>query len=261
MFKHIILYAIILTIFISGCKMQTQDQETAPKELLIYCDTTIANAIRELADRFEKRENCTVKIIKDGSGVLLHSIQINQVGDLYLSGCESYIDQAIAEGLIMEVATLGYHHPVMIVAKNNPLNIQAKLDAFTDTAFRAAIADPETSAIGRHTRLMLQEKKIYQQALNHALLVLPDSRSLLDAITTKQVDLTINWLAEIRRQESSTIEILPLPSESTRTIPLQMGLLKTAHHFDLAKRFLSLSSSAEGQALFSRYGFGATSHE
>ncbi|MBW2187947.1 MAG: substrate-binding domain-containing protein [Deltaproteobacteria bacterium] len=99
MLRHIFISCCLLsTLCLCGCEAQPQQQpETAKKELLIYCGTTMAAAVREVSNIFETQEDCTVKIIKEGSGVLLHSIQINQTGDLYLPGCESYLHQASSE--------------------------------------------------------------------------------------------------------------------------------------------------------------------
>ena len=74
---------LLLGIFLltTGCQEQLPTTDSK-KELLIYCGTTMAQPLQELAARFEKQTNCRIKIIQGGSGNLYRSISINQAGDL-----------------------------------------------------------------------------------------------------------------------------------------------------------------------------------
>ncbi|MBW2187946.1 MAG: substrate-binding domain-containing protein [Deltaproteobacteria bacterium] len=169
--------------------------------------------------------------------------------------------QASAEGLIIEDVIIGYQHPTIMVAKNNPLNIDTNLTNFFNTTFRTAIGDPESGSIGRQTRILLQKSGIYQKAFDHAQLILPDSRALYDAIVANKVDLTINWLSEGQHQHCLFVDTLSLPDNSVHRVTLKMALLSYSQHIDLAKRYLSLSCSPTAEVIFTRYGFGKTPHE
>ena len=262
MLRHIICCVIVLFL-LTGCDTQQQSSPTqAPeKELLIYCGTAMAKAIRELGDIFEQQEHCIVKIIKEGSGVLYHSIQINQVGDLYLPGAESYIDQAIADGIVSEDSVVGFNHAVMVVAKDNPLNISTDLSNFTNADYRTALGDPACCSIGKTTQIILQQNGLYQQALKQAIFVLPDSRALTAVIVENKADLMINWLSATRHKNGTIVDVLPLENGNSHPIALRIGLLNTSQQQPLALRFMTLANTSEGQAIFSRYGFARISDE
>lgn len=77
---------IMLTLF-AAC----DSAKEKPKELLLYCGTTMVKPMKEIVAKIEKEENCKIHILKGVSGDLLQSILLNKQGDLYLPGSESYV--------------------------------------------------------------------------------------------------------------------------------------------------------------------------
>ncbi|MCD6582018.1 MAG: substrate-binding domain-containing protein [Desulfuromusa sp.] len=257
--RAVIVIALIL-LFCScallGCKSPPLE-EASKKELLIYCGTTMAPVVRELADLFEQRENCVVKIIKDGSGNLYRSIHINQVGDLYLPGSESYMEKCQAEGLIAETQPIGFNRAVLIVAKGNPLGINADLKNFVNGKYRTVLGAAESGSIGQETRLILDVEGIYRKAVEQALFLATDSKDIEVAIKEKRADLAMNWnAAALWGDNSVVVDVLCLDELTAPPHVLMLGLLKTSHYPVLARRFITLASSDEGQALLLRYGLG-----
>jgi len=239
------------------CACKGQPTEGAiKKELLIYCGTTMAPAIREISNLFEQRENCIVKIIKDGSGSLHRSIHINQVGDLYLPGSESYIEKCQAEGTVVESQPVGVNRAVLLVAEGNPLHISSDLDNFINGKYRTVLGAPESGSIGRETRIILNMEGLYRKAVGQALFLATDSKDLENAIKENRADLTLNWYAAALRDNENAVDVVPLEKSIAPPNVLTLGLLKTSHHPELARHYMALMSSSAGQDIFSRYGFG-----
>lgn len=257
---RLIFCCLALFLFLVSCDTHKQPDsaQTTKKEILIYCGTAMTKAIRELADIFEQHEECIIKIIKEGSGVLYRSIQINQTGDLYLPGCENLIDQAISEGLIVADVVVGYNQAIIVVAKDNPLNISADLTNFVSGNYRTAFGDPKSCSIGRNTEILLENSGLRHQAYQQALFFLPDSRAINDAVINGDVDIAINWLSATGQNNSKNVEVLPL---NNPPVTLRLGLLSTSHHQPLAQRFMALASTAKGQVIFTSHGFGKSNDE
>ena len=104
------------------------------KELLVYCGITMIHPMSEIASIIEQREDVKISFIKGGSGNLLNSIKFNRIGDLYLPGSESYIEQSKAEGLVTRTAHVGFNKAAMMVREGNPKSIQPGLDALNNFA-------------------------------------------------------------------------------------------------------------------------------
>ncbi|NOQ45962.1 MAG: solute-binding protein, partial [Desulfobulbaceae bacterium] len=165
------------------------------KELLIYCGSTMAQPVRKIADRIEQQENCIIKIIKNGSGNLYRSIKINQQGDLFLPGSESYMEKCLQEKLVTETVLVGFNRAALMVAKGNPLNIPADLLSILNSDYRTVLGAPDSGSIGMETKKILTQVGVYDQAISKALYLTSDSKDLVKAIADNKADLVINWRA------------------------------------------------------------------
>ncbi len=217
----------------------------------------MAQPVRKVADLIEQQENCVVKIIINGSGALYRSIKINQQGDLFLSGTESYIEKSIQEKLVIETVSVGFNRAVFIVAKGNPLDIPADLHALLNCDYRTVLGAPDSGSIGKETEKLLTQAGIYDQALSNSLHLASDSRDLEKAITGNTADLVLNWRATAMWPENKKhMDILSLDKKIAQPHSLILGLLSFANQPEIARRFMALASSPQGHKFFVAYGFG-----
>jgi len=250
-----VLLVLLMTIFVfGGC--QKAEQKESRKELLIYCGITMIMPMQEIAKIIEQEKNCTIKITKQGSGALLNSIKANRVGDLFLPGSESYIKTCIAEGLVKESVAVGYNRAALIVQKSNPLHITPDVKNLTNKQYRVVLGSAESSSIGRETERILTPLGIYQEALDIALFLTSDSKGMVKAILDKNADLVLNWYATSVWEENRTsMDGLLLDDKVAPPHKLVLGLLTFSPYPDIARRFMELASSKQGQEIFARYGF------
>lgn len=248
----------VLTIFflLTGCNDLAPNLEDK-KELLIFCGITMEKPIRELAGRFEKLEDCTVKIMIGGSGTLYRTITVNQAGDLYLPGSEAYIKKGRENGVITETKHVGYNRAALIVAKGNPLNISANLNNLINEEYKTVLGAPDSGSIGKETKRILTSAEIYEKAIDNSLYLTSDSKGLRLAIVDGVADLTLNWYApSIWPKNKDKIEALLLDESVAIPHQLIVSLLKFSKEPELAKRFFIFISSETGMETFNRYGFG-----
>jgi molybdate transport system substrate-binding protein len=172
------------------------------KELLIYCGITMEKPIRELAESFEQQENCIVKIMIGGSGTLYRIIEVNQVGDLYLPGSESYINKTFASGSTIQTKLVGYNRAALVVAKGNPLEISPNISNLTSNEYRVVLGSPDSGSIGKETKNILSRFDLYEQAVDNSLFLTSDSKGLRQAIVENTANLALNWYATTVWQEN-----------------------------------------------------------
>jgi len=239
---------------LNGC--QPAEQTESRQELLIYCGITMIMPMQEIAKIVEQEKNCTIKITKQGSGALLNSIKVNRVGDLFLPGSESYIKTCIEEGLIKETVPVGYNRAALIVQKGNPLHITPDVRNLTNKQYRVVLGSAESGSIGRETERILSPLGIYQEALDNALFLTSDSKGIVKAILDKNADVTLNWHAtSIWAENRPFMDGLLLDDKVAPPHKLVLGLLSFSPYPDIARRFMELASSKQGQEIFARYGF------
>ncbi len=255
----ILIAAVFLSImnFLTGCSNQQPPEEPVKKEVLIYCGMTMVQPVRKIADLIEEKENCIIKIIKNGSNSLYRSIKVNQQGDLYLPGSDSYIIKCLEEKLVVETVLVGFNKAAMIVAKNNPLNITSDLHNFLNPDYRVVLGAPDSGAIGKETKRILSQAGIYDQVLKNALYLTTDSKYLSRAIIDNKADIIINWRATVMWPENKNkMDVFLLDKKISLPKKLVLGLLNCSSQPEIARRFMELASSTEGQNIFTDYGFG-----
>ncbi|WP_321403023.1 molybdate ABC transporter substrate-binding protein [Maridesulfovibrio sp.] len=241
-------FALVLT----GCREEKVEQE---KELLVYCGITMIKPMTEIAEIIEKEYGCKILITKGGSGNLLKSIKANMIGDLYLPGSSSYIQNCFEEGLITDTVPVGYNKAAMMVKKGNPKDIKDSLDSLTDKRFYVAIGNPESGSIGRETKKILDKKGIFHQVIKNVQMMTTDSKDLIRLIKDDEADLVVNWYATATWPENrDSITVLPISNEFAGKKKLVLGLLRFSSFPEIAKAFMKYASSDKGRIIFNKYG-------
>jgi molybdate transport system substrate-binding protein len=254
--KHIIRLLLLLLLLPLAVGCRKSESAGSRPELLIYCGVTMCRPVQQIARMIEQEKNCTIKISKQGAGALLNSIKANKVGDLYLPSGESYIAKCIAEGLVKETVTVGYDRIALIVRKGNPLGISPDVHNLTDRRYRVVLGSAESGGIGKQTELILNRLAIYHQAMDNAIYLTSDAIGMIRALTANKADLVLNWYATSLWEENRPhMEGLLLDEDVAPPQKLVLGLLTFSAFPDIARRFMEVASSPQGQEIFARYGF------
>jgi len=253
-YATLVLLAILTAISLLNVNCSNNSHEDE-KEILIYCGITMIKPMSEIADIIEEQENCKITIVKGGSGNLLESIKINQVGDLYLPGSDSYIEIAQEEGFISETVTVGYNQAAIMVQKGNPKNITPDLDNFTSPDYYIVIGNPDSGSIGKETKKILEARGIYNDVINNTRHLTTDSKNLISVLISGEADLVINWYAVSTWPENEPyIDTMQIDEDYAEKKQLIIGLLTTSQYPDIARAFMEYAASEEGQAIFIKYG-------
>lgn len=225
------------------------------KELLIYCGITMIKPMREIAAIIEAQEDCKITITKGGSGNLLKAIKVNQVGDLYLPGSESYIKTAQNEGWVTDTALVGHNKAALMVQKGNPKAIPADLLSLTRPDYYVVVGDPQSGSIGRETKRILERREVYGAVMANARRLTTDSKDLIRVLRENEADLVINWYATATWAENkSIVTALPIDSRYATPKKLVLGQLKTSRYPKIAQRFMAHAASEAGRAIFRKHG-------
>ncbi|MCU7808011.1 MAG: substrate-binding domain-containing protein [Candidatus Thiodiazotropha sp. (ex Semelilucina semeliformis)] len=231
------------------------NQPTPKKELLVYCGITMIQPISEIASIIEQRENVKISIIKGGSGNLLESIKFNQIGDLYLPGSESYIEQSQAEGLVSHTVHVGYNKAAMMVREGNPKSIQHSLDALKNPDLYVVIGNPDSGSIGKETKKILMAAGIFNEVMKNAKELTTDSKRLIEELKNDEADLVINWYATSTWKENADhIDAISIDENFAVRKQLVLGLLTTSKYPGIAKKLMAYAASEAGQRIFDKYG-------
>lgn len=245
------------------CSLVACDMEKYPEpesdncpEVLIYSGMTMIQPLKEISALVEAAENCKIIITYGGSGHILRSVEVNQMGDLFFPGDDSYIDILQEQAVVTESVQVGYNQAGLFVQPGNPKQISSDLKNLQNKQLNIVIGTQKAGAIGRETERILRQAGNYQEVINNCLYMTTDSKGLAKAIKNKNADLVVNWKAvSFLPDNIGKMTFLPLSGKEIDKQPLVMGLLTYSQHPDLARKIMEMASTEVGQNIFRKYGF------
>lgn len=251
MFRSIKIAALLLlgSLFAGGIQAQE-------KELLIYCGITMVRPITELARQFEQAEKIKITISQGGSEDLYQAARRSKLGDIYFPGEPSYRDRHLAEGLLGYYQNVGYNQVAIVVPKGNPKNVKPDVRELLRKDLTLIIGNVESGSIGQETKRILDKAGIYPKAVAKAALMMPDSRAINLALRRGEGDIALNWRATAFFPDNAAhLEAISLDTKLAEPQALLLIQLSFSRQPVLAKKFIDFVASADGQAVFRKYGF------
>jgi molybdate transport system substrate-binding protein len=232
-------------------------QAQSPKaEMLLYCGITMVRPMTEIAQAFEKREGVKIVIAQGGSEDLYQSAKKTGDGDWYLPGEPSFRATYLKEGLLGEFVTVGYNQMAMMVQKGNPKQIKGDPRELLRKDVVAIIGNASSGSVGKESKDVLDNLGIYQKVVRAVPFLAPDSRSLALALKRREADVAMNWRAVgFFADNAPVLDVIDLDPKLAKPQALELSLLASSKRPELARRFMQLASSEEGQAVFRKYGF------
>lgn len=225
-------------------------------ELLLFCGITQLPAMTEIAQIFEKRENVRIVIIQGGSEDMYQAAKKSGVGDWYQPSEPSYRVKYLKDGLLGESVTIGYNQIALMVQKGNPKQVKADPRELLRKDLTMIIGDANSGSVGKYSKALLDGLGIYPKVIKAAAFLAPDSRSLVNSLRKKEADITLNWRATgFFSGNVAAVDVIDLDPQLAKPQAIELMLLATSKHPELARRFLALSASEEGQAVFRKHGF------
>ncbi len=243
----------LLACLVSTTPVQAQGTDG---EMLLYCGITMVKPMTEITRIFTKREGVKVVVSQGGSEDLYQSAKKSGVGDWYLPGEPSYRDLHLGEGLLGEFVNVGYNQMALVVQKGNPKQVKPDPQELLRKDLIVILGNAESGSVGQGSKAVLDSLGIYPKVVKAAAFLSPDSRSLINAMRKGEADLSMSWRASVfAGDNASKLDVLDLSTKVAKPQALLLNLLKSSKNPELARKFMKLAASEEGQAIFRAHGF------
>jgi molybdate transport system substrate-binding protein len=230
--------------------------EQVRTEMLLYCGITMIRPMTEIARAFEQHEAVKMTLAQGGSEDLYQSLKKSQVGDLYLPGEPTYRSKYLGEGMLGEATNVGYNQLALVVKKGNPKQVKGDPKELLRPDLTVIIGNAESGSVGKETKDVLEAVGLYQKVLDAALYLAPDSRVLNNAMKKGEADAILNWRATaFFPDNAAAVEVVDLNPRLAKPQALLLNLLTFSKNKDVARRFMTFTAGAEGQAIFRKWGF------
>ena len=221
--------------------------------LLVYCAAGIKPPVEAAARAYENEFGVRIQLQFGGSGTLLSNLRVAKAGDLFVAADESSLRTARSAGLLAETLPLGRMHPVILVAKNNPKNINSVEDLCRSDV-RVSLANPEAASIGHTVRTLLQQTGQWSALAQHVTVFKPTVNDVANDVKIGAVDAGIVWDATAQQYpDLTTVTSVPLASA---TEAISIGVLSFSTQPTAALRFARfLAARDRGALLFAQFHY------
>ena len=259
---------LVVVLGLAGCGGSPADAGTGGGEggerggtLTVLAASSLTDAFGELAKRFE-RENpgVTVKQSFESSSTLLNQIQQGAPADVFASAAEEEMETAVEDGLVRgEPEVFVKNREVIMVPKDNP----AAIDAFRDVArpsVRLVLAEDGVPAADYALEILGKADEEYgrgfeKDVLSNVVSREADVRAAVNRVVVGDADATFGYASDHTPDIRDRVEVVPIPPDLNIIATYPIAALKGAEDPGLAKEWVDLVTSEEGQRVLDEWGF------
>lgn len=227
----------------------------AAADLTVSAASSLADALRELAPRFEAAHPGTRVLLNSAaSDALLAQIAQGAPADVFASADEATMDRAQAQRLV-DAATrqdIAANTLVAVVPSERGLALAAPADLAAPRVQRIALGQPGGVPAGRYARDALQAAGVWP-AVEPKAVYAQNVRQALDYAARGEVDVAVVYGSDARSQARRVKVAFALPA--TRPILYPVAVVAGSAQAPLARRFVGFLRTPEAQAVLARHGF------
>jgi len=236
----------------------TQARAAEAQDLTVFAAASLREVFQSIALTFEKQHpNLKVRFNFAGSQDLRVQIEQGAKVDVFASADWKHMKSLATQGLVAEPRVFARNLPVVVVPKNNP----AKVATFADLAkvTHLVVGAPEVP-IGAYTEtIFAAAEKLNGKAFADRVRANVRSRELNVRQVLTKVALGEGDAGIVYKTDALTmpdkVQVIEIPSAINVVAEYPIAALKAAPHAELAREFVKLVLSKEGEKVLTAAGF------
>jgi molybdate transport system substrate-binding protein len=222
--------------------------------LNVFAAASLVNAFGDLQKTYEEQHpgwNVTLNLA--GSDQLAAQIEQKAPADVFAAASPKYPEQLHGEELLGKTRNFATNSLLLVTPKSNPAGIKTPADLEKGDA-KVVIADPAVP-LGSYTEDVLGDLGIDESRLN-VVSKEQDAEAVLAKLTSGEADAGFVYVTDALSQKAKLHEIrFPASADAAATYPI--GIVSYSTNTKAAQQWIDLVESPHGQAVLTRFGFGA----
>jgi molybdenum ABC transporter molybdate-binding protein len=227
--------------------VEGDEWEESP-EIIFYCGSVSRRAVEPVIRAFEQREGVRVNTSFNGCGILTGQMramscspQAANLPDVYLA-CDVYYMDNVRD-LFQDPTSVSDTDIVIVVARDNPLNIQTLRD-LARPGVRVVVGQPEQCTIGALTRQLLESQGLLDEVMKNVVTQTATSAMLVPAVTTGSADAALAYASDVLFEQQ---RVKALTVDGPRAKAVQpIAVARGSRHKELSRRFFDAVTGSRG---------------
>lgn len=235
-----------------------------PKTLTVLAAASLTESFTELASIFET-QNPGVKVALSfaGSQQLAQQLDQGMEADVFASASRKYMDAAIESKRVNkeEARTFVKNRLVVIFPKDNPSGL-TELKDLAKPGLKLVLAD-KAVPVGQYSLDFLDkaiadpgfDPKFRDNVLKNVVSYEDNVKSVLAKVSLNEADAGIVYVTDITPDAADKVGKLDIPDALNTIGAYPIAPISDSRNADLARAFVALILSPEGQQVMEKYGF------
>ncbi|MGC9003220.1 MAG: molybdate ABC transporter substrate-binding protein [bacterium] len=249
--------SVLVSLFCLALFLGGNAEAGGKNSITVSAAISLKDSFQEIGKLFEKKHKGVKVFFNFGaSGTLQAQIEGGAPVDVFASAAPKQMDALEKKGLVVEGTRRNFagNVLVLIVPSKSKLPIKSFADLEKPFVKRIAIGDPKTVPAGQYSEEVLENLRLWDK-LKEKFVYAENVRQVLDYVARNEVDAGLVYLTDafIRRKQVKIVG--EAPKGSCKPVVYPIAVVKTSQNVPLAKDFVALVLSPEGQKILKKYGF------
>jgi molybdate transport system substrate-binding protein len=229
--------------------------------LTILAASSLIDAFGELGKTFEKQnEGVTVKQSFESSSTLLTQIQQGAPADVFASAAQEEMNTAVKDGLVAgDPKVFVKNREIIMVPNDNPAGIEEFRDV-ANPGVKLALAQDDVPAADYALQILEKANAQYgedfeKKVLSNVVSREADVRASVNRVVVGDADATFGYKSDYTIDIRDRVKVIPIPPDLNIIATYPIAALKDAEDPELAKKWVELVTSKEGQRVLKQWNF------
>jgi molybdate transport system substrate-binding protein len=229
----------------------------AAQELTVSAAISTKDAIEVLGRRFtSSRPGLALRYNFGASGVLQKQIEAGAPVDVFVSAAQRQMDELERRGSIVPDTRRIFARNALVAIKpaDSAIDLARPTDLLDPRVQKIVIGNPRTVPVGQYAEESLRTLGLWER-LQPKLVLAENVRQALDYVARGEVDAGFVYTTDVAVRREQVTEAFRPGEDTYRPVTYPAAVVKDSRHPALARAFVELLVSADGQAVLGRFGF------
>jgi len=227
------------------------------QEITLSVAISMKEAVETLGRQFtQARPGVMLRYNFGSSGELQKQIEAGAPVDLFVSAAQRQMDELEQKGLIDPASRRVFARNVLTVIKpaGSVLDISKPADLLDPKVRRIVIGNPRTVPVGQYAEESLKALALWDR-VQPKLVFAENVRQALDYVARGEVEAGFVYSTDIPVRAGQVTEAFRPAEDTYRPVTYPVAVVKDSRQPALARAFIDLLMTREGQSALSRLGF------
>jgi len=227
------------------------------QEVTLSVAISMKEVVEELGRRFmAARPGVTLRYNLGSSGELQKQIEAGAPIDLFISAAPRQMDELEKKGLVLAATRRVFARNVLTVVKpaDSRIDLTKPSDLLDPRVTKIVIGSPKTVPVGQYAEESLRALGLWER-LQAKLVFAENVRQALDYVARGEVDAGFVYTTDAATRAKQVKEAFRPAEDTYRPILYPVAVVAGAKHPAVARAYVDLLLSRDGQAVLARFGF------